>query len=94
MTRKERRIKVLNATVKAFNIKTRCVDDYTGLWQYHIEGKQGCAVGRLIKSIKLKKRLDEIMTNSNGGGAVSNPQIFKLLPKNVKVLGKAFLTRL
>ncbi len=89
MTLKDKQLKVLNDTIKAYNVNTLCIHE-TGGCKYYIEGKQGCAVGRLIDDIELRKKLDR----NHEGGETDVSSVFELLPDNVKELGVEFLTDL
>jgi predicted NAD-dependent protein-ADP-ribosyltransferase YbiA (DUF1768 family) len=82
----ERRMQVLFETIALYNTQTRCTNEF-GQCKYHVKGKQGCAVGRLIKSTRLKVALDR--RNANTASAV-----FESLPKSVQALGKGFLGQL
>ncbi len=87
----KKRLKVLNETIKAYNINTRCVDTQgDGNCKYYLKGHQGCAVGRLIDDVKLKKRLND--GDEEGDSSVLN--LFDILPKKVQKLGMGFLVDL
>lgn len=84
----KKQLKVLNETIEAYNVNTRCTNE-EGDCKYYVEGKQGCAIGRLIEDVELKKKLD-----SGGFTMVDNDCVFIQLPKEIQELGQDFLTRL
>lgn len=81
MTIKQKRLTVLEETVKHFNSNNRstigavCV--YSGV---------GCAIGRLIKNKQLCKELDSYCVS-----AVDSKNVYPKLPKNLQKLGIDFL---
>ena len=87
-TLKERQAKVLSETIKFYNSKNRSAvtPDGTGVKCVYFkeEGHPGCAVGRLIKGVRLRKLLDKSSDNTVDG-------VFFKLPKNVQSLGRDFL---
>lgn len=87
-TLKDKQLKVLNDTANYFNLNNRSVIE-VGRCKYHIDGKQGCAIGRLIEDIELKKELD-LLPNTG----VNDNTVFNKLPDNIKELGQPFLTDL
>lgn len=87
-TLKEKQLKVLNDTINAFNSTNRCTNE-KGDCQYYMEGKQGCAVGRLIEDKELCKQLD---LGINCG--ISSHEVFKQLPIELKDLTQDFLYKL
>lgn len=90
----KKRLALLEETVAFFKLDNLCMTskDERGTCKYYIKGKAGCAIGRKIKSIKLKKELDANV-NSFGGSVtgVGNDVVFNKLPKDLQELGQQFL---
>jgi hypothetical protein len=85
-TLEEKRLVFLNDTIKHFNTNNRCVK-VTACRYTPIENKSdGCAIGRHL-TLKLAKELDNRTLPS-----VSNENVFKKLPDNLKELGQSFLS--
>lgn len=82
------RRKLLQETAEFFTLKNRCVSK-DKICKYYIEGKAGCAIGRLIEDKELCKRLDEQGLNN-----VSEPHIWNQLPSDIQEYGQDFLIHL
>ncbi len=91
-TKAEQR-KLVKETAKAFNSNNRCVEitDSQSKCVYYAEGKQGCAIGRLIADKDLCRRLDKEKPSQNG---VFRPRIFEQLPEEVKAYSQSLLGKL
>ncbi len=87
-TIKQKQLRILNETINNFNSTNRCVTE-NGSCNYYLEGKQGCAIGRLIEDKELCKKLDKL-----DYGGVSYHNVFDLLPDELKELTKGFLSDL
>ncbi len=87
-TLKQKQLKVLNDTIKAFNSTNRCTDE-KGSCKYYVVNKQGCAIGRLIEDKELCKELD---VRPNCG--VSDDNTFHKLPLQLQDLTQDFLVEL
>ncbi len=93
ITIKEKQLKTLNDTIKAFNIGNLCITE-KGMCRYYIEGKQGCAVGRLIEDKELCKKLDLKGNTGFTNTGITNTEIFNQLPDELKELTQDFLYHL
>lgn len=80
-------LEFLNETAEFYNLDNRCEVD--GICKYHIDGKMGCAIGRKVTDLELKKKFD---TYTNTG--VDNKDIFNALPQELKELGQSFLSHM
>lgn len=81
---KFQKFELLVDTALFYNLDNRCVGNYEQC-KYFLEGKAGCAIGRLIKNKKLAKRLDSF------DAASSVVYVFKRLPDYLKGYGMEFL---
>jgi hypothetical protein len=81
-------LELLEETIEFYKHHDRCVTNL-GLCKYHIDGKEGCAIGRLITDVDLRKKLDLAPVCS-----VDSHAIFEMLPKEIQEYGKTFLASL
>lgn len=75
---------LLNNTIKRYNIETRSTDG--SRCKYLNNDDRRCAIGIELNK-PLARRLDMIEPNG-----VINDEVFKLLPKRLKKMGKDFLS--
>ncbi len=87
-----KQLALLEDIIKFFNSENRCTDNQD-CCKYYFEGKEGCAIGRLIPDKELCKKLDLGIGEYNTSG-VSNIEVFKLLPKELQYYEQEFLYRL
>lgn len=88
---KTARLRLLEETIKTYNSDNRSVINGCGrevCCYSPSEKSPGCAIGRKI-SKKLAKKLDKFM--NEGTGSVKNDEIYNLLPKKLRCLGRVFL---
>jgi hypothetical protein len=83
-----KQLALLEETAKTYNSDNRCIND-EGICKYFVEGKIGCAIGRLIEDKELCKRLDD-----SKGKVVKNIKIFNQLPEKLKEYTQEFLSDL
>lgn len=87
----QEKLALLDETAAFYTSETLCMLDGPvtdgARCRYHIDGKAGCAVGRLIADKELCKRLDA----STITGVVA---VFELFPTDVQEYGKNFLVAL
>lgn len=81
-------LELLEETAAFFNLSNRC-ETVAGMCKYHVDGKEGCAIGRKIQDIELRKELD---AGTNTG--VDYSKVFDRLPNDLKELGQDFLSNL
>lgn len=89
-----RRLVILNDTVQWFSNHPRAKQDRTNMMRskgclYFKDSDTGCSIGRLITDKELCRKLDEFAMSG-----VLAPDIFELLPPNLKELGQLFLYQL
>ncbi len=90
----EQKLKLLDETAKAYTSATRCTTAANSC-KYYVEGKQGCAIGRLIEDKELCQRLDIIPYGGLASvTAVNNDWIFRQLPEDLQGYGPSLLGRL
>lgn len=92
MKTKEQKLALLDETAAAYTSATRCTT-HSGSCQYFIEGKIGCAIGRLIKDKELCRGLDN-GDYAGGYTSVANSDVFSLLPADLKDYGQQLLVSL
>jgi len=78
----KKRLAFLEETINHFNSQNRGLTSFGSNCSY----SAGCAIGRKLKSKKLKEELDSLSNPS-----VDNPFIFEKLPKTLQCLGAGFL---
>lgn len=85
----QKQLAFLEETVAFYNLNNRCVS-LSGMCRYHIDGKDGCAIGRKIKDKDICHNLDSF----EGDTGVDEVEIFEQLPPELKELGQNFLYRI
>ncbi len=88
---------LVEETAKAFTVDTRCAvprPDRGDLdtCRYHMDGKQGCAIGRLLP-IELREKLDQRLEDGMGS-SVCATEVFRMLPDDLRAYGQPFMIRL
>ena len=82
---KNKRLRILEETAKFYSLSNRAFSKTKNTCVYYdIETGNSCAVGRLIENKELALSLGTMPVNG----------IFKLLPENVQILGRSFLSAL
>jgi hypothetical protein len=84
----QKQLAFLEETVAFYNLGNRCVQGDGVTCRYHIDGKDGCAIGRRIADKELCKHLDKF---ENTG--VLERRVYDLLPESLKELGQSFLSK-
>jgi hypothetical protein len=92
----KKQLALLEDTAASYTLETRCID-FRGVCQYFVQGKKGCAIGRLIPDKELCRQLDKGIVTATGG--VSNtatridaPEVFALIPLELQEYGIEFLS--
>jgi hypothetical protein len=90
-TIQEKRLALLEDTCQHFNSTNRSTKSDTNgcYYQPQHENTQGCAIGRLIKSKKLR-----ILLDGNQFEDTTVDYVFDYLPKNLQIYGMEFLLSL
>jgi len=84
----QKKLQILKETAEAYTLNTRSFCEYVGSCTYKPTEKspKGCAITRLV-SLELAATLPD-------GFIVSDPEVFNLLPDELKELGKSYLQKL
>lgn len=87
---KAKRLAFLEETAAFYNLGNRCFNE-SGLCQYFVGGKAGCAIGRHIQNKTLCRRLDKLEDGSIQAIHDEAFPIYQKLPEKLRELGIQFL---